>query len=137
MDIAVLTRNEHCPPHVHVGHNGWDARFSFSFWHNSVNLWDVNPENMAPSKSVLEELRLIIEDPVNLRKARHCWWRVHSSTLKICLNNKYWDPDNGEEVDGKSARTGMPQIQSAMYNAARDVTTLTFVGGEEPLEIQL
>ena len=27
--IAVLTRNEHCPPHVHVGTDKWDARFQF------------------------------------------------------------------------------------------------------------
>ena len=32
--IAVLTRNEHCPPHVHVGSANWDARFLFSFWHS-------------------------------------------------------------------------------------------------------
>ena len=36
--IAVLTRNEHCPPHVHVGAARWDARFLFSFWHNGVRL---------------------------------------------------------------------------------------------------
>ena len=41
--IAILTRNEHCPPHVHVGPQEWDARFEFSFWHNGVRLWDVEP----------------------------------------------------------------------------------------------
>lgn len=24
--LAVLTRDEHCPPHVHVGSSEWDAR---------------------------------------------------------------------------------------------------------------
>lgn len=36
--IAVLTRNVHCPPHVHVGTTKWNARFLFSFWHDGVRL---------------------------------------------------------------------------------------------------
>jgi hypothetical protein len=43
LQMAVLTRNEHCPPHVHVGSVDWEARFEFSFWHNGVRLWDVVP----------------------------------------------------------------------------------------------
>jgi hypothetical protein len=38
--LAVLTRNVHCPPHVHVGSDKWEARFEFSFWHDSVTLLD-------------------------------------------------------------------------------------------------
>jgi len=138
MTIAVLTRNEHCPPHVHVGNNDWDARFKFSFWHNSVDLWDVEPNHKAPAESVLEELRLVIENPVNLRKARQCWWTIHSSTfIKTCLDNKYWDPINNEEIDGKNATAGTPQIQLATYDPANDETTLTFAGGAAPLRIKL
>jgi hypothetical protein len=36
--FAVLTLDEHCPPHVHVGTDKWEARFEFSFWDNSVRL---------------------------------------------------------------------------------------------------
>ncbi len=93
---------------------------------------------MAPSESVLEELRLVIEKPANLRKARQYWWTIHSSTsIKICLDNKYWDPVNNEEVDGKSAKKGMPQIQSATYEPASAETILTFAGDAEPLRIKL
>ena len=47
--IAVLTRDEHCLPHVHVGTNKWDVRFQFSVGHDSVQLWDVVPTRNAPS----------------------------------------------------------------------------------------
>jgi hypothetical protein len=39
--IAVFTRDEHCPPHVHLDGGDWSARFEFSFWHNGVSLLDV------------------------------------------------------------------------------------------------
>ncbi|MHB8201987.1 MAG: hypothetical protein ACYDD9_14385, partial [Acidithiobacillus sp.] len=58
--IAVLTRNEHCPPHVHVGTDDWNARFEFSFWHNGVRLWDVMPIQESPSAGLLEEIRQAI-----------------------------------------------------------------------------
>jgi hypothetical protein len=65
--IAVLTRNEYCPPHVHVGTAQWDARFLFSFWHNDVRLWDVTPAQNEPNTAVLEELRQALKQPVHLR----------------------------------------------------------------------
>ena len=55
--LAVLTRNEHWPPHVHVGPSEWVARFELSFWHNGVRLWDVVPAQNQPSVVVLERLR--------------------------------------------------------------------------------
>ncbi|MET0323397.1 MAG: DUF4160 domain-containing protein [Duganella sp.] len=132
-----MTRDEHCPPHVHVGRDNWNARFLFSFCRNEVDLWDVTPVHMTPSASVLEDLRRIIEKSVNLRKARQCWWQVHSGKLRTCLSNKYWDTLALEEVDGKNAKSGMLQIQSESYDPASQRTTLTFVGGGESLEIQL
>ena len=74
LTIAVLTRNEHCPPHVHVGTEKWDARFQFSFWHNGVRLWDVMPAQNEPSAAVLEGLRLALKQPAHLRRARDLWW---------------------------------------------------------------
>jgi hypothetical protein len=71
--IAVLARNEHCPPHVHVGTAQWDARFLFSFWHNGVRLWDVTPAQNEPNVAVLEELRHVLKQPAHLRRARECW----------------------------------------------------------------
>lgn len=76
--MAVLTRNEHCPPHVHVGSPQWEARFEFSFWHNGVRLWDVVPLQEQPNVALLEGLRLALKHPPHLRRARECWWHgVH------------------------------------------------------------
>ena len=137
-DIVVLSRNEHCPPHVHVGQSGWEARFTFSFCHNGVDLWDVVPDHKAPHESILEALRQVIEAPANLSKARTLWWAIHSSTsVKICLDNKYWDLASNIAVDGKDAKVAMPQIQSATYDPSREETTLTFAGGVGPLRIDL
>jgi hypothetical protein len=68
--VAIFTRNEHCPPHVHVGTAQWEARFEFSFWHNSVSLWDVVPAKNTPSVTLLEELRQVIKQVPNLKQAR-------------------------------------------------------------------
>jgi Domain of unknown function (DUF4160) len=46
--IAVLTRDEHCPPHVHLDGGDSSARFEFSFWHNG---YVVKP-NLAGRKLV-------------------------------------------------------------------------------------
>lgn len=63
--VAVLTRNEHCPPHVHVGTDDWDARFEFSFWHDGVRLWDVLPAQNMPSVALLQELRQALKQAAN------------------------------------------------------------------------
>ena len=68
--IAILTRNEHCPPHVHVGPQEWDARFEFSFWHNGVRLWDVEPVQNRPTDRLLEAIRQEIKKPEHHRLAR-------------------------------------------------------------------
>src|SRR5665647_340414 len=91
--VAVLTRNEHCPPHVHVGTADWEARFEFGFWHNDVSLLDVVPVKNQPSAAVLEALRQVIKTPQHLRRARECWWEVLGST---CLENQMWDAKEQE-----------------------------------------
>ena len=63
--VAVLTRNEHCPPHVHEGTDDWDARFEFSFWHDGVRLWDVLPAQNMPSVALLQELRQALKQAAN------------------------------------------------------------------------
>src|SRR5262245_29390080 len=72
--VVVLTRNEHCPPHVHIGASDWDARFQFSFLHNGVRLWDVNPAKNCPTVALLEDIRKTVMRSVNLRRARSIWW---------------------------------------------------------------
>lgn len=134
LEIVVLTRNEHCPPHVHVGTDKWEARFKFSFWHNGVCLWDVTPEKNQPSVSLLEELRQVLRDPANLRKARQCWW---GSRQTVCLDSLCWDLDADEVVRPKAKRPKARKIQSARFDGQAYGTVLQLAGEEGPLEIKL
>ncbi|MFM2056001.1 MAG: hypothetical protein RLY71_386 [Pseudomonadota bacterium] len=132
--IAVLTRNEHCPPHVHVGTAKWDARFQFSFWHDGVRLWDVTPAENEPNVTVLEGLRQVIRQPDNLRRARELWWL---SRQTLCLENQRWDPGAAEVVGPRLARPGARQILSSRFDAAAYRTVLQLAGSSDPVEIEL
>jgi hypothetical protein len=132
--IAVFTRDEHCPPHVHVGTHDWDARFVFSFWHNGIRLWDVTPSKNEPCARVLEELRHVIKRRANLRKARECWWR---SQQTLCLDNKAWDLETGEVVAPRYGRLSISPILYALFDATNYKTQLHLAGYSAPLEIEL
>lgn len=132
--LAVLTRDEHCPPHMHVGPAEWNARFKFSFWHNSVCLWDVVPVQNKPSAKVLEGLRQTLMKPAHLRKAREVWWKVMQT---MCLENLQWDGQAQEVVSPKAKRAGAVNIQSARFDTAKYQTILQLVGQYESLEIEL
>ena len=132
--LAVLTRNEHCPPHVHVGPDDWEARFKFSFWHNSVCLWDVVPVQNRPSSTVLEDLRQLLMQPVHLRKARELWWQALQT---MCLENLQWDPMASEVVSPKAGRSGALTIQTARFDAKNYQSVLQLMGQSEPVEIEL
>lgn len=132
--IAVLTRNEHCPPHAHAGTDKWDARFEFSFWHDGVRLWDVLPAQNVPSAPLLEELRQVLKQGVNLKRARELWW---SSRQTMCLDNQQWDTAAQEVVSPRAKRPGALDIQSGHFDASRYRTVLKLAGQTLPLEIQL
>ena len=134
LDIAVLTRNEHCPPHVHVGTEKWDARFEFSFWHDGVRLWDVTPEQNEPKAAILEDLRQVLKLPANLRRAREHWW---DSRLTVCLDNQLWDTDAEEVVGPKEKRPNARKILSARFDKQAYMTVLQLMGEGTPLEIEL
>jgi hypothetical protein len=132
--IAVLTRNEHCPPHVHVGTPSWEARFTFSFWHQGVRLWDVVPLQDAPTASVLEDIRLTIKQAPNIRRARELWW---SSRQTLCLDRQLWDEAAQEAVSPRDGRLGAVPIVSSRFDATRYRTILHLAGHNQPLEIAL
>jgi len=131
--MAVLTRNEHCPPHVHVGSADWEARFEFSFWHNGVRLLDVVPVKNQPSVAVLEGLRQDLKKPQHLRRARTCWWQ---SLQAVCLVNQMWDAQAQEVVSPQDKRPGAVLIQTAAFDALSYQTVLQ-LKGRSPVEIQL
>jgi len=132
--VAVLTRNEHCPPHVHVGPPEWEARFEFSFWHNGVRLWDVVPVRNKPNVEVLEGLRQAIMLPANLRRARECWWQ---SKQALCLVNQMWDEQQQEVAAPLQKRKSARMIQTAVFDTQRYRTILQLKGTPVPVEIDL
>lgn len=132
--MAVLTRNEHCPPHVHVGSVDWEARFEFSFWHNGVRLLDVVPVKNKPSVAVLEGLRQCLKEPEHLRRARGCWWQ---SLQAVCLVNKMWDVQTQEIVPPQDKRHGTLLIQTAVFDIYKYQTILQLKGASSPVEINL
>jgi|ERR1035437_3079594 hypothetical protein len=132
--VAVLTRDEHCPPHVHVGPPEWQARFEFSFWHNGVRLWDVVPVRNQLKVDVLESLRQAIKSPKHLRRARECWWQ---SKQALCLVNQTWDEQRQEALSSQEKRPGARVIQTAVFDAQRYRTILQLKGSSVPVEIEL
>lgn len=132
--LAVLTRNEHCPPHVHTGCDAWEARFTFSFWHQSVCLWDVVPAKNRPSVAILEGLRQSLMQPAHLRKARRLWWKTRRT---VCLEHLQWDPQANEVVRPKTGRPGALAIQSAHFDADEYRTILHLTRTSEAVEIAL
>ncbi|MHB1657178.1 MAG: hypothetical protein ACYCSZ_12525 [Burkholderiales bacterium] len=77
--------------------------FEFSFWHNSVSLWDAVPVQNKPTVGVLEDLRQIIKQPANLRRAHEIWW---NNLQTVCPVNQLWDTDEAVDVkDGSQALT--------------------------------
>ncbi len=134
VQVAVLTRNEHCPPHVHAGTPAWDARFEFSFWHNGVRLWDVSPAQNEPNAAVLEALRQVLKQSQVLHRARTLWWRSRGT---LCLERQHWDAVAEEAVSPQSRRLGTVPIQSARFDPLANKTVLHLTGQPHPLEIEL
>jgi hypothetical protein len=132
--IAILTRNEHCPPHVHVGPQEWDARFEFSFWHNGVRLWDVEPVQNRPTDRLLEAIRQEIKKPEHLRRARELWWQ---SRQTLCLENKQWVIDEERLASPQERRRDTRLILAGRFDADAYRTILNLEGETTPLEIQL
>jgi len=131
--LVVYTRNEHCPPHVHVGEHDWDARFQFSFWHNGATLWDVAPSERAPRPALLEELRQRLKAPEALRRARRMWWMARGST---CLENQRWDMVEQQVHAARTTRGRSQRIVDARYEPEINVTLIS-LDNEEVVEIEL
>ena len=131
--MVVYTRNEHCPPHVHVGEHDWDARFQFSFWHNGVSLWDVAPSARAPKPTLLEELRQQLKTPEALRRARGLWWQARGSA---CLENQRWDTQRQQVQTVRTGRSGSQRIVDAKYDPEMDMTVIS-LENQDVVEIEL
>ncbi|SDT21837.1 DUF4160 domain-containing protein [Pseudomonas prosekii] len=134
LSMMIMLRDEHCPPHAHVNAGIWSARFKFSFWHNSVELWDVVAHSRRPPLAVLEGLRQALRQPAHLRRARGIWW---DKLQTACLDNQLWDTQNDEVVMMKSVASTTYMIGSSYYEPEKNKTLLVLMGVPEGVEIEL
>lgn len=121
--VELWTRDEHCPPHVHVEKEGvaWEARLAFSFIGNTVRLMDVDPIEDAPSTRMIDRIRTAIAS--NLPKCRAEWWaRVGT----CCVDNRWMQVSRDGTVTVLARReVGAIQIDRAAYEpGARQVTLI-------------
>ena len=134
LSMVIMLRDEHCPPHAHVDAGPWSARFKFSFWHNSVELWDVVPHSNRPPVAMLEGLRHALRQPVHLRRARAIWWDKLNT---VCLDHQIWDWQTSEVVVVKRIASTTWMIGSACYEPETNKTLLALIGVPEGVEIKL
>ncbi|MCX2897678.1 DUF4160 domain-containing protein [Pseudomonas mandelii] len=134
LSLVIMLRDEHCPPHAHVNAGLWSARFRFSFWHNSVDLWDVVPLSRRPPVPVLEGLRQALRQPAHLRRARSIWW---NKLQTACLDHQLWDWHASEVVMMRGIARSTYLIGSARYEPENDKTLLSLMGAPEGVEIEL
>ena len=117
--IAVLTRDEHCPPHVHLDGGDWSARFEFSFWHNGVSPLDVIPDTARVPSQVKSDVIAIIKG--RLPVARESWMEAIKNT---CLENQAWDDAKQYVVKPNLAGRTLVNIQAGTYDPAQRLTVL-------------
>ena len=125
--VELRTRDEHCPPHVHVENEAvpWEARLAFSFIDNAVRLMDVDPIEDAPKTRTIDRIKAAIA--ANLPKCRTDWWaRVGT----CCIDNRWTQVSRDETVIVLARReTGAVQIGRAIYELSAGQVTLIMKDG--------
>jgi hypothetical protein len=136
LHVELRTRDEHCPPHVHVENEAvpWEARLAFSFVSDAVRLMDVDPIDEAPSTRAIDRIKAAIMN--NLPKCRAAWW---AKVGTCCLDNRWvrMSRDGGLTVLARR-ETGAAQIERTTYELRtgritlimKDGTTLAMKAGE-------
>jgi len=126
--IAVLLRNEHCPPHVHVDGIDWQIRIKFSFCHSDTEFWDAKPLVNKPTDSLINDICQELKKQNNLSKARKVWMTAVGTT---CLDNKYWDSSS------KNLNSRGQKILKSTYNESTNKTVIELAGSNNTVEISL
>lgn len=117
------TRDEHCPPHVHVEHEAarWEARLAFSFIDNVVRLMDVDPVVNAPSMRMIDRIKAAIA--TDLAKCRAKWWAIVGT---CCIDNRWIQVSGEGKVTLLAKReAGAAQIGNAIYAPRTGLLLLT------------
>lgn len=113
--IRVLTRDEHCDPHVHAFHEaaGWEVKIFFSF--ASVKIGPVEPEaGKFPSSSVVQECMNSVTD--KLDECRRQFW---DAVKKVCFENQFVSVDSkGILREAEAGSPGALKVSRAEYIAS-------------------
>jgi hypothetical protein len=75
VEINVLTRKEHAPPHVHVEHQaeGWEIKVEFSYVENKAATYKIKHlYGKLPTQTRLNSIALAIMN--SRRECRDVWW---------------------------------------------------------------
>ena len=125
--VELRTRDEHCPPHVHVENEEvpWEARLAFSFIDNAVRLMDVDPIEDAPNTRTIDRIKVAIA--ANLPQCRAEWWaRVGT----CCIDNRWVLASSAGAVTVLAKRgTGAVQIGRAIHEPSAGQVTLFLKDG--------
>ncbi len=125
--VELRTRDEHCPPHVHVENEEvpWEARLAFSFVSDAIRLMDVDPIKDAPSTRTIDRIKAAIVS--NLPRCRAAWW---AKVGMCCLDNRWAQISQDGTVTVLARREkGAIQIGAAAYEPQTEQMTLTMMDG--------
>jgi len=125
--VELRTRDEHCPPHVHVEDEEvpWEARLAFSFIGNAVRLMDVDPIEDAPSTRTIDRIKAAIAS--NLPRCRTEWWTRVST---CCVDNRWIRVSRNGTVTVLARReVGAVQTGRAVYASGTRQVTLVMKDG--------
>ncbi len=126
VEIRVMTRNEHCGPHVHAFHegNGWELKIFFSF--AGAEIVKVTLEaGRLPKQRVVQKCMDAVTD--NLDECRKQFWE--GVGLHCCLGNQYVTIDEHGCVRDATARTaGALLVQTASYVVSSGSLEFTVAG---------
>ena len=129
MDVELRTRDEHCPPHVHVENEAarWEARLAFSFVGDLIRLVDVDPIEAAPGMRAIDRIKSAIID--NLAKCRAEWWMKVGT---CCLDNRWVRLSRDGRLTALARReVGAAHIGGASYEPRSEQLTVTMKGGTD------
>lgn len=127
LHVELRTRDEHCPPHLHVENEEvpWEARLAFSFVSDVVRLMDIDPVEDAPGTRTIDGIKAAIA--TNLPRCRAGWWAKVGTG---CLDNRWARVSQDGMVTLLAKREkGAIQIGTATYEPQTGQMTLTMKDG--------
>lgn len=121
------TRDEHCPPHVHIGHKGqgWEAKIGFSYVSDQVTVMEVYSAQGRPTTATLNAV--LAEVSANLLRCREKWPQV---VPDLHLDNRWvMVAKDGKVKLLQEYKPGARQIHTAEYAPAQNQVTLVMKDG--------